>query len=165
MIIKSKHNGYSRDGIRLYPMDMGGGGGSAPKPMTRINESGPNVTDINRTTVNELPSYLTDASQDLIARGQALTSNPYEAYAGARVSEFSPLMNQAFGRMENQQVAGQLGQATGLAGLASQQALGVGVGGYNPYEMGGFDAQRAQQYMNPYMQSVVDVERRKAQEA
>ena len=170
MIIKSKYDGYSRDGIRLYPIDMGGGGGgggSAPKPMTRINESGPNVTDINRTTVNELPSYLTDASQDLIARGQALTSNPYEAYTGARVSEFSPLMNQAFGRMENQQVAGQLGEATGLASLAGQRAMqvGSGLGTYDPYEMGGFNAERAQQYMNPYMQSVVDVERRKAQEA
>lgn len=169
MIIKSKYDGYSRDGIRLYPIDMGGGGGggSAPKPMTRITESGPNVTDLNRTTVNELPSYLTDASQDLIARGQALTSNPYEAYTGARVSEFSPLMNQAFGRMENQQVAGQLGEATGLASLAGQRAMqvGSGLGTYDPYEMGGFNAERAQQYMNPYMQSVVDVERRKAQEA
>jgi len=143
----------------------GGGGSPPPEPTTTITESGPTVASLNRTTVNEIPEYLTGASQDLIARGQALTARPYEGYTGARVSEFSPLMNQAFGRMGNQQVAGQLGQATGLAGLASQQALGVGIGGYNPYEMGGFDAQRAQQYMNPYMQSVVDVERRKAQEA
>jgi hypothetical protein len=145
----------------------GGGGSPPPQPTTTITESGPSVSSINRTTVNEIPDYLTGASQDLIARGQALTSRPYEAYTGARVSEFSPLMNKAFGRMENQQVAGQIGQATGLAGLAGERAMraGAGLGTYNPYEMGGFDAQRAQQYMNPYMQSVVDIERRKAEEA
>ena len=144
----------------------GGGGGKsapAPQPTTTITESGPSTTTLNRTTLNEIPNYLTDASQDLVARGQALSRTPFEAYGGPRVAEFSPLMNQAFQRIGGQQVAGQIGQATGLAGLASQQALGVGVGGYKPYEMGGFDAQRAQQYMNPYMQSVVDIERREAQ--
>jgi hypothetical protein len=130
----------------------GGGGGGAPKPTTTITESEPTVT--NRTTANEIPEYLTSASQDLVARGQALTARPYEAYTGARVSEFSPLMNQAFGRMEGQQVAGQVGQASGLASLAGQRASDYGM-----FQQG------VQQYMNPYMQNVVDVERRKAQEA
>ena len=145
----------------------GGGGSSAPAPQatTRVTESGPTVT--NRTTANEIPNYLTDASQDLIARGQALTSRPYEAYTGSRVAEFSPDMQTAFGRMRNQGVAGQIGQATGLAGLAGERAMqvGSGLGTFNPYEMGGFTAEKAQQYMNPYMQNVVDIERRKAQEA
>jgi hypothetical protein len=132
----------------------GGGGSPPPQPTTTITESGPSVSSINRTTVNEIPDYLTGASQDLVARGQALTSRPYEAYTGARVSEFSPLMNQAFGRMGGQQVAGQLGQASGLAGLAGQRASDYGM-----FQEG------VQQYMNPYMQNVVDVERRKAQEA
>jgi hypothetical protein len=145
----------------------GGGGSPPPQPTTTITESGPSVSNINRTTVNEIPDYLTGASQDLVARGQALTARPYEAFTGSRVSEFSPLMNKAFGRMENQQVAGQIGEATGLAGLAGERAMraGAGLGTYNPYEMGGFTADAAQQYMNPYMQSVVDIERRKAQEA
>ena len=133
----------------------GGGGGEAPKtvePTTTITESGPTIT--NRTTANEIPNYLTDASQDLIARGQALTSRPYEAYTGARVAEFSPLMNQAFGRIGSQQVAGQTTEATGLASLAGQRAMD-----YGQFQQG------VQQYMNPYMQNVVDIERRKAQEA
>ena len=130
----------------------GGGGKSKPQPTTTITESGPTVT--NRTTLNEIPQYLTNASQDLIARGQALTSRPYEAYTGARVAEFSPLMNQAFERIGNQQVAGQIGEATGLASLAGQRAMD-----YGQFQTG------VQQYMNPYMQNVVDIERRKAQEA
>ena len=152
-------------GGRIVYGGGGGGGNKTVEPTTTITESGPTIT--NRTTANEIPNYLTDASQDLVARGQALTSRPFEAYGGARVAEFSPLMNQAFQRMGGQQVAGQIGQATGLAGLAGERAMQVGsnLGTYNPYEMGGFTADKAQQYMNPYMQNVVDIERRKAQEA
>jgi hypothetical protein len=108
---------------------------------------------MNRTTLNEIPQYLTSASQDLVARGQALTARPYEAYTGARVSEFSPDMQTAFGRMRNQGVAGQTTEASGLASLAGQRASDYGM-----FQQG------VQQYMNPYMQNVVDVERRKAQE-
>jgi hypothetical protein len=130
----------------------GGGGGPPPEPTTTITESGPTV--MNRTTLNEIPQYLTNASQDLVARGQALTARPYEAYTGARVSEFSPDMQTAFGRMRNQGVAGQTTEASGLASLAGQRASDYGM-----FQQG------VQQYMNPYMQNVVDVERRKAQEA
>jgi hypothetical protein len=148
-----------------------GGGSDAPpstvEPTTRVTEYGPDMNSFNRSSTNEIPRYLTDASQDLVARGQALSSRPYEAYTGARVAEFTPDMETAFGRMRNQQIAPQIGEATGLAGLAGQRAMqvGSGLGTYDPYEMGGFNAERAQQYMNPYMQNVVDVERRKAQEA
>jgi hypothetical protein len=129
----------------------GGGGSPPPQPTTTITESGPSVSSINRTTVNEIPDYLTGASQDLVARGQALTSRPYEAFTGARVSEFSPLMNQAFDRMGNQQVAGQIGQATGLAGLAGQRAMQVGssLGPYDPYQSQAPAQYAAGQY-NPY---------------
>jgi hypothetical protein len=130
----------------------GGGGAPAPQPSTRITESGPTTT--NRTTVNEIPQYLTNASQDLVARGQALTSRPYEAYTGARVAEFTPDMQAAFQRMRDQKVAPQTGEATGLASLAGKRAMDYGMFG-----------EGVQQYMNPYMQNVVDIERRKAQEA
>ena len=139
-------------GGRIVYGGGGGGGNKTVEPTTTITESGPTIT--NRTTANEIPNYLTDASQDLVARGQALTNRPYEAYTGARVAEFSPLMNQAFGRMGSQQVAGQTTEATGLASLAGQRAMD-----YGQFQQG------VQQYMNPYMQNVVDIERRKAQEA
>ena len=150
MIIPSKHNGFTRDGVRrLY---ISSGKPAAAQPTTTITESEPTVT--NRTTANEIPQYLTNASQDLVAKGAALTSRPYEAYKGARVAEFSPLMSKAFDRMGNQQVAGQTTEATGLASLAGKRATD-----YGEFQSG------VRQYMNPYMQGVVDIERRKAQEA
>jgi hypothetical protein len=132
----------------------GGGGGDQPKtvePTTRVTEYGPDMASFNRSSTNEIPRYLTDASQDLVARGQALSSRPYEAYTGARVAEFSPLMNQAFDRMGGQQVAGQLGQATGLAGLAGQRAMQAGssLGPYDPYQTQAPAQYAAGQY-NPY---------------
>jgi hypothetical protein len=57
-------------------------------------------------------------------------------------------------RMRNQGVAGQTTEASGLASLA-----GLRSSDYGQFQQG------VQQYMNPYMQNVVDVERRKAQEA
>jgi hypothetical protein len=129
----------------------GGGGSPPPQPTTKITESAPTFSSSSSAT--EIPRYLTNASQDLVARGQALTSQPYKAYKGARVAEFSPDMQTAFQRMREQEIAPQLGEATGLASLAGQRASDYGM-----FQEG------VQQYMNPYMQNVVDVERRKAQE-
>lgn len=102
---------------------------------------------------------------------------PYQQYQGERVAQFSPLQRQSFEGAQNMQPAYQLQGATGLAGLAGQQALGMQ---YNPLNfqpqsitggsmnvgdsggdigvgyggMGG--AQNTlQQYMSPYMQNVV----------
>lgn len=102
---------------------------------------------------------------------------PYQQYQGERVAQFSPLQRQSFEGAQNMQPAYQLQGATGLAGLAGQQALGTQ---YNPLNfqpqsitggsmnvgdtggdigvgyggMGG--AQNTlQQYMSPYMQNVV----------
>lgn len=102
---------------------------------------------------------------------------PYQQYQGERVAQFSPLQRQSFEGAQNMQPAYQLQGATGLAGLAGQQALntqynplnfqpqsitggsmnvggsggdiGVGYGG-----MGG-PQNTLQQYMSPYMQNVV----------
>jgi hypothetical protein len=61
-------------------------------------------------------------------------------------------MQTAFGRMRNQGVAGQTVEASGLASLAGRRATD-----YGEFQTG------VQQYMNPYMQGVVDIERREAQ--
>jgi hypothetical protein len=54
---------------------------------------------------------------------------PYQQYQGERVAQFSPLQRQAFEGAQNMQPAYQLQGASGLAGLAGQQALGTQ---YNP---------------------------------
>ena len=54
---------------------------------------------------------------------------PYQQYQGERVAQFSPLQQQSFAGAQNMQPSYQLQGATGLAGLAGQQALGTQ---YNP---------------------------------
>jgi hypothetical protein len=98
---------------------------------------------------------------------------PYQQYQGERVAQFSPLQQQSYEGAQNMQPAYQLQGASGLAGLAGQQALGTQ---YNPlnyqaqsitgggsgggigvgYEGGmGGPQNTMQQYMSPYMQNVV----------
>jgi hypothetical protein len=66
--------------------------------------------------------------------------------------------------------AQQYGQtaAQGLAGLQNLQAMGVAAPELMQYQLAGpqmFGGEQAQQYMSPYMQSVVDVQQRKAVDA
>ena len=149
MVIPSKHNGYTRDGVRLYPMDSDD---PAPEATTRITEQGP--TKETRTSSTKLPDFVTSNTQDIFAKAKTIGDTPYQAYTGNRVAEFTPDMLTAMERMRNQGVAGQTTEASGLASLA-----GLRSSDYGQFQQG------VQQYMNPYMQNVVDVERRKAQEA
>ncbi|MEN6305378.1 MAG: hypothetical protein ABFD96_21830, partial [Armatimonadia bacterium] len=72
----------------------------------------------------------------MVQRANALSQTPYVPYEGQRVAGFDPLMEQAFGRIQNQGVAGQIGQATNLA-LAAGQESREGMQ-YDPYTMGRF---------------------------
>lgn len=51
---------------------------------------------------------------------------PYQQYQGARVAQFSPLQQRAIAEAELLGPAGQLADASGIAGLAAQRALGYG---------------------------------------
>lgn len=115
----------------------------------------------------QLPDYADTYVKDMLSRTQAYTDvnlNPYEQYTGERVAGFSPLQQQAF---EGAQTMGpsQYGtQGAGIAGLAANQALGAGAN-FNPttFQGGQFGQPQAQEYMSPYMQSVVDAQQREAQ--
>jgi hypothetical protein len=169
MIIKSKHSGYTADGIRRVYVGGGGGGGSQTATSYTSN----------------VPEYAEKPFMDMVGKGVALSNAPYQAYGGERTAQFTPLQQQAFQQAGGQQVAPQIGQASGLAGLASQQALQAG--GYqpgtftpmgvqapqlsyfqmqNPQQVGSQSFTQdgaASQYMNPYMQNVVDIQQREAQ--
>lgn len=125
MIIKSKHNGYSRDGIRLYPIDSGGGGGTPEK----------------QTTVVDIPDWAKPYAKESLGKAQALSESPYQAYGGERIAQFTPLQQQSFERAGQQQVAGQVGFGTGLAGLAGTSSFS--------------DPNAAASFMSPYMDAVV----------
>jgi len=95
-----------------------------------------------------------------------LLDEPYRVFGGQRVAGFNPLQAQAFGDIAAMTVAPQIGQATGLAGLAGLRAQEAGQ--YSPFAGGQFLQSAFQQpgglsqYMSPYMQNVVEEQKRQA---
>jgi hypothetical protein len=139
MIIKSQAEGYSRDGIRLYPCDDGG---EAPQQQQ------------SSTQTQDLPDWAKPYAQEVLGKGSALAQAPYQAYTGERIAQFTPLQQQAF------QGAGAMAPSA-ATGEAVTRALGTS---YDPYATGQFGAQ-ASQYMDPYMQNVVGIQQREAARA
>jgi len=205
MIPKLKSEGYTRDGIRLYPMDGGGGGGGSAVQQ--------------QTSIQELPEWAKPYAQKTLAKAEALTDinqNPYQTYQNERIAGFSPLQQQAQQQAAGMAPAAQLGTATGMATQAGLQGLGAAYqpgyfgnqfrapGQYTPsqfsmlqaqapslqdyqmqapadvqsqqlqqYQMGpaqqvgtqSYTGENVGQYMSPYMQNVVDIQKREAQRA
>lgn len=89
-----------------------GGGSSAPAQTTQ-------------TQVVDLPDWAKGYAQDTLAKGQALSQQPYQAYGGERVAGLSPLQQQA------------------MATVASPEAFGKQVQGYmSPYQQAVTDIQK-----------------------
>jgi hypothetical protein len=155
------------------PMDSGGGGGGQPTQQT--------VTQTN------IPEYARPYVQDMLGRASALTTqSSYQPYSGQQIAGFTPMQAQAFQNIANQQVAGQIGEASNLASQVGrtslgafgqgqqlgQQALGYGAAGAGMAGMGFGAGQRYEQmatspgaqaaFMSPYMQNVVDYQKQQA---
>ena len=148
MLIKTKFEGYARDGVRLYPMD--GGGSSAPAPSS------------STVTQTSIPDYAKPYVEKMLGQTEALAGTPYQTYDRERIAGFNPMQEQAFqgaAGMQPSQLGGFGGQ---LAGAATLGALGTQ---YDPTQFRGgqFGQREAQQYMSPYMQSVVDIQQREAE--
>lgn len=101
-----------------------------------------------------------------------LEKTPYQPYEGARVAKVDPLQEKGFAGIANLGVTDQSKEAGGIAGLAANKALATS---YNPntFNTYGTGAQQtstgsflqpgtANAYMNPYMQNVVDIQKREA---
>jgi hypothetical protein len=112
----------------------GGGGGGNPETQRQIVD---------------LPEWAKPYAKESLGKAQALSATPYQAYGGERIAQFTPLQKQAFGRAEGQQVAGQVGFGTGLAGLAGISSFG--------------DQGTAASFMSPYMDAVVQQQMDSAQ--
>lgn len=114
-----------------------------------------------------LPDYAAPYVQGMLSRTAALTDtnqNPYQAYQGQRVADLGGLTQQAMGNAANMGPDQNTQNAAAQAGQYGQQAAGAGAG-FTPGQFSGgqFDQNAAQQYMNPYMQSVVENQQRDAQ--
>lgn len=150
------------EGMRVYGGD-GGGGGSEPSVTETIQQSDPTTssTAMHGVTTREIPDWLEGASEDIVSRAGELSNQEYKSYDGERVAGFTDLQKGVFEGVANQGVAGQVGQASGLAGLAAERALNTGAN-YNPYQTGQFTGDVAQSYMNPYQQNVTNAQLREA---
>jgi hypothetical protein len=129
------------------------------------------------TATSNIPEWARPYAQDLLGFGAALTFpkfNPetgrletgFQPYGGELVAGLSPLQQQAMGDISRMQVSPQTAQATGFTGLAALQAQNLAQ--YNPlaaqqYYQSAFQQPGGlSQYMSPYMQDVVEEQKRQA---
>ena len=127
---------------------------------------------------SNVPAWAQPYAEKILGFGAALTSpkfNPttgqyetgFQPYAGELVAGESPLQQQAIGDLSRMQVAPQIGQATGFTGLAALQAQDLAryrpMSGRQQYYRSPFEQPgRLDQYMSPYMQNVVEEQKRQA---
>lgn len=115
-----------------------GGGTSVPSSQT--------VTQTN------LPEYFKPFALDLMKRAQAESMADYVPYEGQRIADESADLLASRDRLR--EISGQ-----GIAGLPeAQERIRQGLS----FDAGKFDTNTAQQYMSPYMQQVVDIQKQKA---
>jgi hypothetical protein len=137
-------------GGRIYGGGGSGGGGGGNQTSTQVVD---------------LPDWAKPYAKESLGQASALTDvneNPYQTYDGSRQADFTGLQNQAFTGAENMGPSGAMGTAANIAGTAGLGALQAGTN-FNPYQTGQFSGQTAGQYMNPFMQNVVDMQQREAQ--
>jgi len=150
----------AKPGGRIY----GGGDSSAPSQMTQISQTyGPEFQPF---------------ASEMMKRTGALVSQPYERYQYNRIAGFDPMQLQAQQAAANMRVSPYVGQAAGIAGNVANRAMNLN------YDPGKFQEERvaaeraaaerattgrftdpgvASSYMSPYMQNVVDIQKREAQ--
>lgn len=116
-------NNYAKGGIANLPVKKFETGGTSKLPAS------------DTTTSSTLSPWVGDYVADYLGKGQALASQPYEAYKGPLTAGSSDLQKQYF---------------SGVSNLAST--------GYDPtsFTAGKFDTTAAQQYMNPYLTTTLN---------
>jgi len=147
-----------------------------------MGQSGPSTsTQYVKSETSSLPEYAKPFYQDLMgaARAQTLGNmNEIPVYDQNRIAPFSAQQKAVQDNILAQQTPGQFGAATGLttaAGLGSLMssqydpgqfsAQQIGQPNLQQFQMQGpqtFGQDQAQQYMSPYMRSVMDVQKREA---
>jgi hypothetical protein len=99
----------------------------------------------------------------LAGQAQAESRADYVPYKYDRIAQFTGQQQRVQNDILGQQTPGQFGQASALTGLSGLGALTAGQryaqqGGPQSFNQNGM----AEQYMSPYMQNVVDVQKRQA---
>ena len=116
-------NKYAKGGIAALPTKKLAVGGTTSGPAT------------DTTTSSTLSPWAGDYVTNMLGQGQALASQPYQAYTGPLTAGASDLQQQQFAGISN----------IAQTGLAPTQ-----------YTTGTFDTTQANKYMNPYLQASLD---------
>ena len=110
---------------------------TATNPLTAAGAATstiPNITSQESTVSNYAAPYVSD----MLSKGLALSSTPYQAYTGQLVAGPSDLQNKAF---------------SGIGSLTMPSGFGTAQTGMQNIANSTFGSQQAQQYMNPYLQA------------
>ena len=81
---------------------------------------------------SNIPEWAKPYAERLLGESERLARRGYQAYPDQMVAEFNPLQERAFLDIGGMRPSSQLGQATGLAGLAGLRAEQMGK--YDPYK-------------------------------
>lgn len=129
---------------------MDGGGGQQQSPQQ------------TQTQITDMPEWAKPYAQRTLAKGEALTAQPYQTYDANRIAGFSPLQQQAFQGAQQLGPTQQTAMGSNLAAAAGLGALGAG---YQPgrFSGGQFTPMAAGQYMSPFVQQALAPQLREAQ--
>ena len=115
-----------------------------------------------------IPEYARPYFENILQRGQALSYQDYTPYGGQRIAGFTPGQITAQQETLGMSTPGQFGQASQFASAAGAGSLAAGQ--YSPAQIQNIMARTdsftapgaAQQFMSPYMQNVVDIQKQEA---
>ena len=153
--IRQARTGNKKQGKKINPDKFMPGGlayaaggevkkfaGETPSLVTADKNASLGITGSESNLSNWAGPYVTD----MLGKGQALSEMPYQEYGGPLTAGASNLQNKVFSGLSNVNFPGQLGQSFSSAGAPTIGADGQPVGG---------GTSPASQYMNPYLQSVL----------
>lgn len=110
-------------------LEGGGGGGQSPPSQQTVTQT-------------NIPDWLKEPTQRMVARGETLSEQPYQAYGGERVAGFTPAQEAAFQQVYNLQAPQEYGQAGQSIAGAQQfgaagalQAMGYQPSQFNQYQL------------------------------
>lgn len=117
-----------------------------------MSKSGDTTTT---SSSSSLPEWYKPYAQDLLTKAKDVTEEPYQAYQGQRLADFSPDTTGAFDLIRANANGGApaldagINAATGAAGYQASQIPGANL----------------QPYMDPYIKNVLDVQKQRAVQA
>ena len=121
------------------------------------------MADMEQTEAREgtLSTWAGPYVTDMLGRAQAYAQTPFQPYEGAFTAGPSNLQTQAFGGIAGLTVPQNITQAgQTLGSYANMQTPAYQPGTYSPVQ---YTQENLQRYMNPYLESVLEPQRREAQ--